>query len=267
MHNLYISCQRGRGMAVYTPADYIKSFAILLLIFWFLRRYLFTKVQIDRGFMLALIPPIIFAVTVRMLADAGVYPKSEWWSVTPGIYVLGVAYGFILVRLALLAQERWRVEYWKVVLILGGLTLPPFLVQLLAQMQAPLRFLYPSALAAAATLAVALPARLLGARFLGGSGLMILFAHMLDASGTFVGIDYFGFGEEHILAEFFINLTGTALVMYPLKLAVLLPVLYLLERWREEEKDTTYYWMVKLAIFILGLGPGLRNSLLLTLVP
>lgn len=252
-------------MAVYTPADYLKSFAILLLIFWFLRRHLFTRIEIDRGFMLALVPPVIFAITVRMLADAGVYPKSEWWSVTPGIYVLGVAYGYVLVRLGMHAEEKWGIEYWKVVLLLGGVSLPPFLLQLLAQMQAPLRLLYPLALATLVTLAVAIPARILGQSFLTGSNALLLFAHMLDASGTFIGIDYFGFGEEHILAEFFINLTGTALVMYPLKLAVLLPVLYLLEKWREEESDTTYYWMVKIAIFILGFGPGVRNSLLLTL--
>ncbi|NOZ82318.1 MAG: DUF63 family protein [Euryarchaeota archaeon] len=253
-------------MAVYTPLDYLKSFVILLLIFWFLRRYLFNRIEIDRGFMLALIPPVALAITVRMLADAGVYPKSEWWSVTPGVYVLGVAYGFVLVRLGMLAEKRLGVEYWKVVLLLGALTLPPFLLKLLTQMQAPLRFLYPLALAGVATLLVVAPAGVLRLRFLTGSNALLVFAHMLDASGTFVGVDYFGFGEEHILAEFFINLTGTAAVMYPLKLAVLLPVLYLLERWREEENELTYYWMVKLAIFILGLGPGLRNSLLLTLV-
>ncbi len=254
-------------MAVYTPLDYAKSFVILLIILWALRRYLFTRITPDRGFMLALIPPILLAITVRMLADAGVYEKSQWWSVTPGIYVLGVAYGAALVGIGLAVQKRAGIEYWKVVLALGAVTVPYFLVKLIAEMTSPVRFFYPVTLAALLTLGVYLVARVAGLGFLHSSGnLGIVFAHLLDASGTFIGIDYFYFGEEHILPEIFINLAGTAAVMIPLKLAVVGTVLYLLEKWRREEGDELYYRIIKITIFILGFGPGTRNSLLLTLV-
>ncbi|NOZ59863.1 MAG: DUF63 family protein [Euryarchaeota archaeon] len=254
-------------MAVYTPMDYVKSFAILLLILWALRRYLFTRVSLDRDFMLALIPPVVLAITIRMLADAGVYEKSQWWSVTPGIYVLGVAYGAVLVGIGLALERRFGIRYWKVVLLLGAITIPPFLLKLIAEMTAPHRFLYPVALAAALTLGVYWLARVAGLGFLHSQGnLAVVFAHMLDASGTFIGIDYFHFGEEHILPEIFINLAGTAAVMIPLKLLVVGAVLYLLEKWRQEEGEDQYYRIIKITIFILGFGPGTRNSLLLTLV-
>jgi uncharacterized membrane protein len=254
-------------MAAYTPLDYAKSFAILLLILWALRRYLFTRIALDRDFMLALIPPIVLAITIRMLADAGVYEKSQWWSVTPGIYVLGVAYGALLVGIGLAVQERFGIGYWKVVLALGAVTVPYFLAKLVVEMTSPLRFLYPVALAGALTLGVYVLARLAKLEFLAAGGnLGIVFAHLLDASGTFIGIDYFHFGEEHILPEIFINLAGTAAVMIPLKLVVVGAVLYFLEKWRREEGEDLYYRIIKITIFILGLGPGTRNSLLLTLV-
>ncbi len=254
-------------MAVYTPLDYAKSFVILLIILWLLKRYLFTRIALDRDFMLALIPPIVLAITIRLLADAGVYEKSQWWSVTPGIYVLGVAYGSVLVGIGLLVQERYGIRYWKVVLALGVVTIPYFFLKLIAEMNAPLRFFYPVALAALLTLVVGAIARSANLQFILTRGnLGIVFAHLLDACGTFIGIDYFHFSEEHILPEIFINLTGTALVMIPLKLLVVGTALYLLEKWRLEEGEDVYYRIIKITMFILGFGPGTRNSLLLTLV-
>ncbi len=80
-----------------------------------------------------------------------------------------------------------------------------------------------------------------------------------------------------------INLTGTALVMIPLKLVLILVVIYLLDTlYKEERKNfkekevnifnykfniTTlmmhnFYLSIKVLIFILGFGPGFRNTLL-----
>ncbi|WP_456474352.1 DUF63 family protein [Candidatus Pyrohabitans sp.] len=254
-------------MAVYTPLDYVRGFILLIIILWLLKRYLFTRVDLDRDFMIALIPPIVFAITIRLLADAGVYEKSQWWSVTPGIYVLGVAYGSVLVGTGLFLQERYGIRYWKVVLVLGAVTVPYFLIRLISEMSSPIRFFYPVALAAVLTIGVEAVARVANLKFLRTSGNQgIIFAHFLDASGTFIGIDYFHFSEEHILPEIIINLAGTALVMIPLKLVVVGAVLYLLEKWRLEEGEDVYYRIIKVTIFILGFGPGTRNSLLLTLV-
>ncbi|RLG57409.1 MAG: hypothetical protein DRN95_05620 [Candidatus Hydrothermarchaeota archaeon] len=82
---------------------------------------------------------------------------------------------------------------------------------------------------------------------------------MLDGSGTFIGINYYGFGEEHILTEYLINIAGTSLIIIPVKLIIILLALYILEKEDEESK------IIKVVLFILGFGPGLRNSLVLTL--
>ncbi|MFQ5888095.1 MAG: DUF63 family protein, partial [Candidatus Hydrothermarchaeales archaeon] len=101
--------------------------------------------------------------------------------------------------------------------------------------------------------------------------IVIIFSHILDGSATFVGINLFHFTEEHILPEFLINMAGgNAIIMIPLKIVVILLALYIIEEWYQEEIETgedmetteNYYKMFKFIFFILGAGPGLRDTLL-----
>jgi len=54
--------------------------------------------------------------------------------------------------------------------------------------------------------------------------------------------------------------------MFPLKLFVVGLALYLMETWYQEEGEELYYKIIKVTMFVLGIGPGMRNALLLTLV-
>ena len=92
---------------------------------------------------------------------------------------------------------------------------------------------------------------------------MIIFGHMLDASATYVGIDHFGYIEKHVLPSTLIDLTGTALVMYPLKLGFLLPALYVTDvsMAKGTEKNGHLIALIKLTVLILGLAPGIRDLL------
>jgi uncharacterized membrane protein len=92
--------------------------------------------------------------------------------------------------------------------------------------------------------------------------LSVLLAHLFDASSTFVAIDFYPYGEQHVLPNALISLTGTALVMYPLKIIIILLALYVIDTYVE---DRTIKNMLKLAIFILGLAPGFRDFLSLSI--
>lgn len=253
-------------MAVYTPQDYAIAIVILLAILELLRRSLFRIVKLDKYFAASLAPAIAFGIAVRVLADAGFYPKSDWWSVTPGIYLTAAAFGAAYLAASLYVQKKSGIEYWKLSLFIGVLALPYFLLNLAGYMKHPLRILYPLALAA---LISALIYSIFSLRketeiFKRKENLAIIFAHLFDGSGTFIGMEYFGFSEEHIIPELLINLAGSAAVMIPLKLAVILAAIYLIEKWKEEGADL-YYGMIKLTLFILGIGPGTRNALLLAI--
>jgi uncharacterized membrane protein len=72
-----------------------------------------------------------------------------------------------------------------------------------------------------------------------------------------------GHYEKHVVPTFFINILGTAAVMYPLKLLVLLPALYVIDdEMRDDEFGRRF---IKFVIIVLGAGPAIRNSILLLL--
>ncbi len=89
---------------------------------------------------------------------------------------------------------------------------------------------------------------------------------MIDASSTYVGMDWLGYYEKHVVPTFFIDFVGmftdhAALVMYPLKLLVFIPVFYMLDNEFKGENDKKIVPLMKLVILVLGLSPAVRNTL------
>ncbi|MDY6958722.1 MAG: DUF63 family protein, partial [Halobacteriota archaeon] len=64
---------------------------------------------------------------------------------------------------------------------------------------------------------------------------------------------------------FLIGFTNSAAVMFPLKLSVLIPTLFVLDRYFSEEEDIDLKNIVLLTVLMLGIGPGIRNMLRMTL--
>ncbi|MFW3146025.1 MAG: DUF63 family protein [Thermoplasmatota archaeon] len=96
---------------------------------------------------------------------------------------------------------------------------------------------------------------------------LVIGSHMLDATATFVGIDFFGYVEKHVVPRTLMDWASSTgfpyggTVMYPLKLAFLLPALYYMDvRMKEETRSYPHLMaLVKLIIIVLGIGPGIRD--------
>ncbi len=256
-------------MAVYTVEDYVIGILILLAIIWFSERYIFKRIPFDKRFILVATPYAVLGLAIRLLADAGVFEKNPYWSVTPGIYVLSVVSGLVFVGVGLAVERYTGLSYWKLPFLVGTLLASFFVYRLLPYLENPGLMLYPPLLAASLAAAVyALSAFFdFSGIYRSAENVAIIFAHALDGSATFVGINVLGYIEEHPLPEYLISLAGDAIIMIPLKLLVVLVALYLLEQWHEEEGETAtnYYKIFKLVFFILGIGPGARDTLLLSL--
>jgi uncharacterized membrane protein len=91
---------------------------------------------------------------------------------------------------------------------------------------------------------------------------IIIYAHMLDASSTYYGVDWFSYYEKHVVPTVLINLTGSAAIMFPLKLLILLPVLSMIDK---SMQDPSLRNLTKLTLITLGLAPAIRNTLRLAL--
>ncbi len=252
-------------MGYYSIQDYVVYILILIAILWILYRYLFIRIKLNRDFLLASMPYVLAGILVRILADVGFFPRSQWWSITPGVYVLALGAGLLALAMGILLNRRFGTDYWLFPLAAGAVADGILIYYLIPYIKNPLVILYPVAIAAFITGIVYFASSTPGLRiFRKQENVAIIFAHLLDGTSSFYGIEYYGFLEEHLLPRLLIDFAGNAIIMIPLKLLVILTVLYLLEKWyrEEEEKDETLYKMLKLVILILGIGPSLRNSIL-----
>ncbi len=89
----------------------------------------------------------------------------------------------------------------------------------------------------------------------------LLFGQLLDASATSFGIDLHPsvqYIEQHVVGSALIEWTHTAFVMFPLKLVVLFPAIYVMEMYRKEA-NPAFWHLVLLAMIVVGLAPGIRD--------
>lgn len=104
-------------------------------------------------------------------------------------------------------------------------------------------------------------------RFIIPVSILLFASHFLDGAATYRGIDVHGYSEKHVLPSFLIELTGTALVMLPLKFLVVTLAIYLLDvAYRKDLQEApNLAWLVKVAIMVLGFAPGMRDMLRLAM--
>jgi uncharacterized membrane protein len=95
----------------------------------------------------------------------------------------------------------------------------------------------------------------------------LIFGQMLDASATSYGLTFHPavhYIEQHVVGSNLIAMTGTAFVMYPLKLVILFPAIYIMQLYRKEA-NTTFWHLVLLAMIVVGLAPGIRDMIRMVL--
>jgi uncharacterized membrane protein len=97
--------------------------------------------------------------------------------------------------------------------------------------------------------------------------LALIFGQLLDASATSYGIDFHPhvqYVEQHVVGSALIGMTGTAFVMFPLKLLVLFPAVYVMQLYRKEA-NPVFWHLVLLAMIVVGFAPGVRDMVRMVL--
>ncbi|HII99766.1 MAG TPA: DUF63 family protein, partial [Methanoregula sp.] len=95
----------------------------------------------------------------------------------------------------------------------------------------------------------------------------LLFGQLFDASATSFGIELHPsvqYVEQHVVGAALIDATGNAFVMFPLKLVVLFPAIYVMELYRKEA-NTAFWHLVLLAMIVVGFAPGIRDMVRMVL--
>ncbi|WP_292487807.1 DUF63 family protein [Methanohalobium sp.] len=256
----------------YNPVNTI-TWAILLGIFLFgvIRLFKRLNISVDERFILSIIPFILAGSSLRVVEDAGIFNAPvSYLLITPIIYFL--VFAIVILTLVVskwLYNKEFIKDYHILVASIGSFWFI-FNVSILLFFENVVNLYVPFFVIGATTLLVFIVYKILkysGLDILSTKlNFTIMWAHLLDASSTIVGIDLLGYHEKHVVPSYLIELTNTATVMYPLKILIFIPVLYILDSYFNEDKESrNLKTFVKIVILILGLAPACRNTIRMTL--
>ncbi|AFK21640.1 DUF63 family protein [Pyrococcus sp. ST04] len=215
------------------------------------------KIEIDNAFFRALIPYMVFGAFTRALTDAGVFPRT-YITVSPGIYFLVFSIAFPALIICKKFFKDWRGVFlwfgWGLVMV-DFAAMGANLNKIHFNLEV-LKYFIPFVALAEATVFL-MTKKLAIVR----ENSYLFYVHFYDATTTFVGVDFMGYWEQHVLPRLLIGLTGTAGVMYLLKFIVLYAALWIMKKLEEEGEEKELLNFIKMVIFILGFAPGTRNLL------
>ena len=262
----------------FNPVNSIAYGIVLVVAVYFVFRLLKRmRIRIDRHFLYAILPFVLWGSSTRVLHDAAYYGAlkgaiGEFYSLpvfpTPGSYFITFTLALAVLLLSLALQKYAGFAYWKTMLAIGVVLDAINFVLMPAFNMIPVAMIL--GITALWTALFVLLWKFSEKAVKAGSKIfhpfkavftqqnsVILSSHMLDASATFVALAFFGYAEQHPLPRFLIDLSNPA-AMFLLKLAVLIPVLYIIDRYAEKGEFKSF---LKIVILILGLAPGLRDMI------
>ncbi|MHC1624736.1 MAG: DUF63 family protein, partial [Methermicoccaceae archaeon] len=234
------------------------TWAIILAVSLLMVYRLLQKMGItpDNRFLPALLPYIIMGPILRVVEDAGlVSPPLSYLLITPLIYFLVFA---ITMTCLVLFYKRNILQF-----VIVGSVVDVILLGVLLTSN-PVSWWVTPLVFGMGTL-VFLPFFMLRKRFSilkNPVNLAVLWCHMLDATSTFIGVDFLGYVEKHVVPRLLISTTGTAAVMYPLKITLLLVALYIIE---DMDIRMDFKQLLRLTLIVIGLAPAIRDTLRMTL--
>lgn len=223
------------------------SLLLLLSVYMIFKALKLLKVRIDGRLAVATSPFILLGSSIRVLKDSGILTSCLFQ--TPGIYFLTFALTFSTLFVSKVLERKRGIPYYKLTFVVGLLLLGPVL-----------GFLdYENFMGVGYVLFFFLP-WLIFLRFLPWlkENKIITGIHVFDGTVTSVSMSFFGYHEQHILPSYFISLLRTPFSFVFLKFIVVVLVLFLLDKYSEDEEFRDY---IKLIVGILGAATGIRSFL------
>jgi uncharacterized membrane protein len=279
--------------APYNPADTLTYAIILVLcLFGVLKLLDRLKISLDRQFVLATSAYILAGSSLRVLEDANLFSPGitfgaestapvNYFFRAPLIYfvIFAVALVSLLVSVWLSKKgvlKGYKRAYASVGVIWSAVNISILLY--LTTIKSAWVILAVPAIAIFLTALVYIAARHLKAGFLTNPlNLSVLGGHLLDASSTYIGVQFLAYEPKHVVETLLKNFTGTVAGMFALKIAVVVPTLYVLEKYFKEEENgsaptsmqsienSRMKNLLLLAVLTLGLAPAVRNTLRMAL--
>lgn len=235
----------------------VYGIVLIIILFFIIKLFEYLKIN-PKDLIISVIPFIFLGSCIRAFVDNGIYPYN-WFLITPGIYFI---IGFLTIAalfIGLFIQKKKKIPYNHVMLLIGLFLAISQIINIPSiNIIATFQILIIWGILTLFFIIIGKFWKLYNNKL----NLSIISAHLFDASSTFIAVDFYGYWEQHVLPNFIYNLSKTALTMFPLKIIVISISLYVIDEYIEDEFICN---TLKLAIFILGLAPGIRNFLSLAI--
>jgi uncharacterized membrane protein len=278
------------GNGWFNPVNTIVYALILVIAAYYVYRMLKKlDIKIDVYFAIAILPFIFWASTTRVLHDAAFAGAlnhflnnaySIPYFVTPGSYFITFALALASLAIGLAVQKYLKfgkkIGYWRIMLFLGTIFSTINVCLLPIVTFTPMIYILP--VVCLWTVIFLIAKHLLNRikpelKIFSYANICLLAAHMFDAAATWTALSFFGYAEQHVLPRLLIGIMGPA-AMFALKIIVVIPVLYIIDRYAQQEghlslsknsKTKTMHAdftnFLKIVILILGLAPALRDMI------
>ena len=247
-------------------------YTLILAIFVVAIIKMFKKLEIDPiSIFYAIIPFIFLGSSTRALVDNGFYPKTVFL-ITPGLYILVGVITIASFLLSIYLFNKMEIDYRYTLFFLGIIfSVPNIILFSKLNFTAIIYVLITWIIASLIFMAIAFLVLYVKNKNSHNAiekilehkiNFSIVLAHLFDASTTYVAVEYFNYSEQHVLPNALNQLFDTYLTLFPMKIIVIVAVLYIIDQYFE---DQTIKNLLKLTVFVLGLAPGLRNILTMAL--
>lgn len=260
----------------YTIVDTLTYAIILIVSVYLVYKWLIRAgIEIDRDFILAIIPYVVLGGFLRVVEDTGIIPYPYYvLLITPLIFFSIFFYAIIVLVISRVLEKRNVIRDYHRGFAWGGviacaITLIPLIWYGITYTQINL-FVMSVILGVACVSALSVWAFI---RYILKWDYvddilykLLVFGHMLDASATSFGIDLheMTYVEQHVVGSALIEATGTAFSMFGLKLIVVIPAIYILQIYRQEGNRQLFHLII-LAMIMVGLAPGIRDMVRMVL--
>jgi len=235
------------------------TYGILLfvMVYIFYKVCLYLKIKIDSKFAITTAFYSFLISLIRSLVDANFVPHT-YYTVTPGIVVVvGIYYMVSIIITGYFFKENYY-KYSILMAVIPSLYFLTYFITHIKHLDILIYFIV--ILVVVYNIVIYLINRidiLKKNLKLNNIDRYVIFSQLVDGTATSLGIGFMNYWEQHPIPRFFMDIFGPY-VMIPLKLFVVLVVLYIINN---ELEDGDLKNIIKITIMVLGLSPGLRDIL------
>jgi len=257
----------------YTP-EATATYALILIaavyaVYRFVKKF---EIEIDSKFILGTVPFILYGGTTRALRDHNLYQGYLFCS--PPIYFFVFAVASLSLIAGVAIQRKFGIDYYLTMFSVGL-----SLVVLNSTMITVVNWLafYSILILTGFWASIVVVLSRLAPEFFTKLNSFILVSHLFDASSTFTALSLFNYCEQHVLPGIltgkycaasslpsFLILPFAPWMMFVLKLAAVIPALFIIDKYTEDKSFANF---LKLVVLILGLALGTRDFITVAMKP